>query len=182
MTNLADQTDATAFGYGTIASAMFKRASSRVRGYVGQQITAGTSTVIVRGPVVVMPERPVTAITTVVDVSMPDDPYTLEAEEFVVRSGGILETPNFGGNLEVTYAHGFATVPDELVELVCGVASRLAQINVAAATGVQQESAGSESVTFGFDSYKAISDLNAGEKAVLDRLFPKRANVVVLRP
>jgi hypothetical protein len=53
---------------------------------------------------------------------------------------------------------------------------------VAAASGVQQETAGSESVTFGFDSYKAISDLTAGEKAVLDRLFPKRANVVVLRP
>jgi hypothetical protein len=100
----------------------------------------------------------------------------------VLRSGGILETPNFGGNLEVTYDHGFATVPDEVIELVCGVASRLTQINVAAASGVQQETAGSESVTFGFDSYKAISDLTAGEKAVLDRLFPRMSNVVVLRP
>lgn len=182
MTNLADQTDATAFGYGTIATAMFARASARVRGYVRQQITAGTSTVTVRGPVVLMPERPVTAITTVVDVSVVDDPYTLEADEWVLRSGGILETPDFGGNLEVTYSHGFATVPDELKELVCGLASRLTQINAAAAAGVQQETAGSESVTFGFDSYKAISDLTAGEKAVLDRLFPKFGNVVVLRP
>ena len=182
MTNLADQTDATAFGYGTIASAMFARASARVRGYVRQKITADTSEIIVRGPIVVLPERPVTAITSVVDVSIPDDPYTLESDEYVLRSGGILETPNFGGNLEVTYAHGFAAVPDEVKELVCGVAARLAQINIAAASGVQQETAGSESVTFGFDSYKAISDLTAGEKAVLDRLFPKRANVVVLRP
>ena len=94
MTNLADQDDATAFGYGTIASAMFKRASSRVRGYVRQQITAGTSTVIVRGPIIVMPERPVTEITTVVDVSVPGDPYTLEPDEWVLRSGSILETPN----------------------------------------------------------------------------------------
>jgi len=182
MTNLADQTDATAFGYGAISSAMFKRASARVRGYVRQEITADTSTIIVRGPIVVMPERPVTEITTVKDITDPDDPYTLSADEWVLRSGGILETPNFGGNLEVTYDHGFATVPDEVIELVCGVASRLTQINVAAASGVQQETAGSESVTFGFDSYKAISDLTAGEKAVLDRLFPRMSNVVVLRP
>ena len=182
MTNLADQATATAFGYGTISSAMFARASARVRGYVRQQITAGTSTIIARGPVVLLPERPVTAVTTVKDVSVPDDPYTLADDEWVLRPGGVLESPNFGGNIEVAYSHGFATVPDEVKELVCGVAARLTQINEAAASGVMQETAGSESVTFGFDSYKAISDLTAGEKAVLDRLFPKRANVVVLRP
>lgn len=182
MTNLADQTDATAFGYGTIASAMFARASARVRGYVRQQITAGTSTVIVRGPIVQLPERPVTSVTEVVDVSDPTNPVTLAADEWVLRVGGILETPRYGGNLEVTYDHGFTTVPDELKEVVCNIASRLATIPTAAASGVQQESAGSESVTFGFDSYKAISDLTAGEKQVLDRLFPKRAGVVVMRP
>lgn len=182
MTNLADQTDATAFGYGTIATAYFARASARVRGYVRQQITAGTSTITVRGPIVVLPERPVTAITSVKDISDLDDEYTLEDDEWVLRSGGVLETPNFGGNLEVTYSHGFATVSDELKEVVCGIASRLSTIPSAASTGVQQESAGSESVTFGFDSYKAIADLTAGEKAVLDRLFPKLPNVVVLRP
>lgn len=181
MTNLADQTDATAFGYGTIATAMFARASARVRGYTRQTITADSSVVKVRGPVVMLPQQPVTSITTVKDISIPAEPYTLEAEEWVLRSGGILETPDYGGNLEVAYAHGFATVPDEVKELVCGVASRLTQINAAAASGVQQESAGSESVTFGFDSYKAISDLTAGEKAVLDRLFPKVAGPVVLR-
>jgi len=181
MTNLADQADATAFGYGTIATGMFARASARVRGYTRQIITADTSTVKVRGPVVVLPQQPVTSITTVKDISIPTEPYTLEAEEWVLRSGGILETPDYGGNLEVEYDHGFATVPDEVKEVVCGIASRLTQINAAAASGVQQESAGSESVTFGFDSYRAIADLTAGEKAVLDRLFPKVAGPVVLR-
>lgn len=182
MTNLATQTDAIAFGYGTISEAMFNRASARVRGYASQKITADSSTITVRGPIVRLPERPVTAITSVTDISDPDAPVALTTEQWTLRPGGILETPNFGGNLEVVYAHGFATVPDEVKELVCNVASRLATIPTAAASGVQQETAGSESVTFGFDSYKAISDLTAGEKAVLDRLFPRLPGIVVMRP
>lgn len=182
MANLATQADATSFGYGTISDAMFKRASARVRGYTRQTISSATSTITVRGPIVVLPERPVQSITTVKDLTYPDDIYTLEADEWVLRPGGVLETPDFGGNLEVAYSHGFATVPDEVIELVCGVAARLASISEAASTGVQQESAGSESVTFGFDSYKAISDLTTGEKAVLDRIYPRQASVVVLRP
>jgi hypothetical protein len=183
LANLATQADATAYGYGTIAAAMFARASARVRGYIRQDITAGTSTITVRGPVVLLPQRPVTEVTSIVDNDTdPDNPYTLEADEWRLRNGGFLETPKFGGNLEVTYSHGYATLPDELIELVCGVAARLSEVNPAAAAGVQQETGGSESVTYGFDSYNAISELSTGEKRVLDRLFPKRGNVVVLRP
>jgi hypothetical protein len=183
MTNLADQDDATAFGYGTIDSTLFARASARVRGYVRQQITAGESTLVVRGPIVVLPERPVVEIVSIVDRDGdPDHPHTLQSDEWAVRPGSVLETPRYGGNLEVTYRHGFSQLPDELVEVVCSVASRLANVNPAAASGVQQETGGSESVSYGFDSYNAISDLSTGEKRVLDRLFPKRASVVVLRP
>lgn len=183
LANLADQDDATAYGYGTISAAMFARASARVRGYVRQQITAGESTIVVRGPAVLLPQRPVVGIVSIIDrITDPDVPYTLEDDEWIIRPGGLLETPRFGGNIEVTYEHGFETVPDELIELVCGVAARLAGVNPAAATGVQQETGGSESVTYGFDSYNAISELSTGEKRVLDRLFPKRAGLVVLRP
>lgn len=183
LANLATQSDAIAYGYGTISTALFARASARVRGYARQDITSGTSTITVRGPIVLLPQRPVVAITSVVDaVTTPGAPYTLKADEWILRPGGVLETPHFGGNLEVTYTHGFASLPDELIELVCGVAARLGEVNVAAAAGVQQETGGSESVTYGFDSYNAISELSTGEKRVLDRLFPKRANVVVLRP
>jgi hypothetical protein len=183
LASLASQSDATAYGYGTITEGMFARASARVRGYVRQQITAGTSTITVRGPIVLLPERPVTAITSVTDeVSEPDLPYTLLADEWELRVGGVLQTPKFGGNLQVSYTHGFANLPDELIELVCQLATRLTNVNQAAASGVQQETGGSESVTLGFDSYNAISELSTGEKRVLDRLFPKRAGVVVLRP
>ena len=182
MANLADQTAATSFGYGTIAAAMFARASARVRGYTRQEIDADTSTAIVRGPIVLMPQRPVTAITSVSDLTDPANPVLLTVDDWVLRPGSVLETPNYGGNLSVVYAHGFATIPDEIVELVCGVASRLAGINAGAASGVQQETAGSESVTFGWDSYQAIAELTTGEKRVLDRFYPKRAGVTVMRP
>lgn len=182
LTNLAVQADATAYGYGTIAAAMFARASQRVRTYTGQTITASTNTVTARGPVVLLPQRPVNAITSVTADPDTDDEYELETTEFILRAGGVLETPGFGGNLEVVYTAGWATLPDTLIELVCGVASRLTQVNQAAASGVQQETGGSESVTYGFDSYNAISELSTGEKRALDNLFPKRAGVVVMRP
>jgi len=178
--NLADQTDATAYGYGTITAAMFARASARVRGYTRQQITEGTSTISARGPIVQLPQRPVTEITSVTAIL--DDPTVLDTDDWVLRAGGVLEVPRYGGNLEIVYDHGWATLPDELVELVCGLASRLTNVNPAAGAGVQQETGGSESVTFGFDSYNAISELSTGEKRVLDRMFPPRLGVVVQRP
>jgi hypothetical protein len=181
LTNLAAQADATAYGYGTITTAMFARASARVRGYTRQVITATTTTVTARGPIIQLPERPVNAITSVTDVSDPANTSALTSSEWSVRSGGILETPGYGGNLTVVYTSGWATLPDELIELVCGLASRLTNITPAVGSGVQQETGGSESVTFGFDSYNAISELSTGEKRVLDRIFPPRAGVVVQR-
>jgi len=159
---------------------MFARASARVRGYTRQTISAATTTVSVRGPIVLLPERPVNTITSVTDVSDPAGSYTLTTDEWTLRAGGVLETPGFGGNLTVVYTSGWATLPDELVELVCGLASRLTNVVAGAAAGVQQETGGSESVTYGFDSYTAISELTTGEKRVLDRLFPPRAGVAVM--
>jgi len=181
LANLADQSDATAFGYGTITAGLFARASARVRAYVGMEISAGTATVTVRGPSVLLPQRPVTSVTSVKDASDPDNLVTLTTDEWVLRAGGVLEVPAYGGNLEVAYSYGWSTVPDAVVEVVCAVASRMANSSAAAASGVQQETGGSESVTFGFDSYNAISELSTGEKRALDRLFPKRPGLVVMR-
>lgn len=172
--SLAAQVDATNFGMGTISEGAFARASARVRGYTRQIITAGTYTITARGQIVQLPQRPVTSVTSVVD----DDDV---AVDFTLRAGGVLNAA-CSGNLTVVYEAGYTVLPDSLVELVCSIASRLDGINPAAASGVQQETGGSESVTFGFDSYNAISELTTGEKRALDRLFPKRAGVVVMRP
>jgi len=171
---LADQTDATAFGFGAITAGAFNRASARVRAYTGMTLSAGTYTALARGPIVQLPERPVTAVTSVVDSDS-------NAVEFTLRAGGVLNV-ECGGNVTIEYAAGYATLPDGLVELVCSIASRLDTVDPAAASGVQQETGGSESVTFGFDSYNAISDLTTGEKRALDKMFPRRPGVVVMRP
>ena len=144
-------------------------------------ITATTTTITGRGPVLQLPERPVNSITSVTDVTDTAHPITLTIDDWVLRAGGVLETPAYSGNLTVVYSSGWATLPDELIELVCGLAARLTEINPDVAAGVQQESGGSESVTFGFDSYNAIAELSTGEKRVLDRIFPARAGLVVMR-
>lgn len=178
LANLANQTDATAFGHGTIPEGFFTRASARVRAYVDQDITAGTSTLVARAPVVLLPQRPVVEVT-----SVKEDGVELEQNhDWVLRVGGVLEIPNQSGNLEIQYSHGYDVVPDQVKEIVCSIAARLATVTPEVAAGVIQETAGSESVSFGFDSYNAIAELSTGEKRMLDRLFPKRAGVVVSRP
>lgn len=171
---LATQTDATAFGMGTISEGAFYRASARVRGYTGLNLTEDTYEILARGQIVQLPQRPVIGVTSVVDEDG-------NAVDWVLRAGGVLNTA-CSGNLTIEYDAGYTTLPDALVELVCTIAQRLDTVDPAAAAGVQQETGGSESVTFGFDSYNAISELTTGEKRALDRLFPKRPGVVVMRP
>ena len=171
---LATQADATAFGLGTISEGSFNRASARVRGYTGLNLTAGSYTTLARGQIVQLPQRPVVSVTSVVD----DDGNDVD---WVLRAGGVLQAA-CSENLTIEFDAGYTVLPDALVELVCSIASRLDSVNPAAASGVQQESGGSESVTFGFDSYNAISELTTGEKRALDKLFPKRPAVVVMRP
>jgi hypothetical protein len=178
LANLANQADATAFGHGTIPEGFFTRASARVRAYVDQDITAGSSTLVARAPIVMLPQRPVIAIS-----SIKEDGVELEEKhDWVLRVGGVVEIPNQSGNLEINYTHGFDPVPDQVKEVVCSIASRLSTVTPEVAAGVIQETAGSESVSFGFDSYNAISELSTGEKRMLDKLFPKRPSVVVSRP
>jgi hypothetical protein len=178
LTNLANQADATAFGYGTIPGGFFTRASARVRAYVDQDITFGTSTLVARAPVVMLPQRPVVEVFSVTE----DGVELEENNDWVLRVGGVIEIPNQSGNLEINYSHGFDPVPDQVKEVVCSIASRLSTVTPEVAAGVIQETAGTESVSFGFDSYNAISELSTGEKRMLDRLFPKRPGVVVSRP
>lgn len=176
--NLANQADATAFGHGTIPEGFFARASARVRAYVDQDITAGSSVLVARAPVILLPQRPVVGVSLVKE----DGVELEEKHDWVLRVGGVLEVPNQSGNLEIHYTHGFDPVPDQVKEVVCSIAARLATVSPDVAAGVIQETAGSESVSFGFDSYNAIAELSTGEKRMLDRLFPKRPGVVVSRP
>lgn len=171
---LATQVDATAYGFGTISEGSLARASARVRAYTGLAFTLGSYTAKARGPRFWLPQRPVQSIVSVVDGDSNDVDYEL-------RPGGLLDVAH-DGYVTVVYEAGFPVLSDGLVELVCSIAARLDSINPAAASGVQQETGGSESVTFGFDSYNAVAELTTGEKRALDKMFPRRPGLVVVRP
>jgi hypothetical protein len=184
MTSLAAQADATAYGYGTIAAGYFARASARVRLFAtsrGYSLDDGTFTVVGRGPSVQLPNRPVLTITSVTDVEDTSNTTLLTTDEWVLRSGGVLEAPAYSGNLSIVYTAGTATLSDGMVEFVCAVASRMANTLAAVGSGAQQETGGSESVTYGFDSYSGISDLTKGELASLSRMFPPTPGLIVMR-
>lgn len=173
---LALPMDATTFGVTASAEALI-RASVRVRAYTGQQISSGSSTVTLRGSVARLPQRPVRAVTSVVDA----DGQTIPAADWKLLPGGLLEVPTTG-LVTVTYDHGFVEVPDEVIELVVTVAARLSATDPGLAGGVTQEQSGSSSQTFGVDAWRGLSSLTAEEKRALDRLFPRLPRSVVMRP
>lgn len=171
-------TVATAADWGfTLTLPHLRRASARVRGYLHQDISSGSSTVTARGPVFRLPQRPVTAVSAVVDSDAVAVEYAAE--------GSVITTSNVG-MLTVTYTHGLTTLPDELIELVCQVASRIAldAANTKLAQGVQTESVAagpfSTGTTFGWDSYRAQAGLTQGEKDTLNRIMPQPPKILVM--
>lgn len=164
---LATVVDAALFGM-IVSEASLLRASSRVRGYVDQQITYGMSTVVLPESNRRLPQRPVIAVTSVVD----EDGAALAEDTDWELVGDRIET-SMRGPLTVNYSHGLAVLPDELIELVCTVAARIGNMPTELQAGVQQQGAGPYQLTYGFDSHKAASGLTQGEKDVLDRIWPR---------
>ncbi len=164
---LATTADAAGFGL-TVTDESLRRASARVRGYVGQSALPASSMTQARGPLIQLPDRPVVSVTTVTI-----DGVALDTSEWAL-TGDLLEVPGRTEWVAVTYQSGKA-LPDPQLEAVCTIAARLTTIATGAASpqdmGVQQQTAGSFSMTFGWDSYRALSDLTTGEKATLDRVF-----------
>lgn len=149
------------------------RASSRIRTYTRQQVTVGTSTALLPGPGPwLMPQRPVRAVTALVDRDGQPVAYRL--------AGQLLHAA--GEDLTVTFDHGYLLVPDGLQEVCAQIADRLATQPKALAEGVQQETVGG--ITRGFGSWAAgaVAELTPGERAVIDRFFPRRPRSTVLVP
>ena len=167
---LASAEDALEYGL-TVTAASLLRASARIRGHVRQQITYGTSTVVLPESSRVLPERPVVAVSSVVDADGVAVDYTL--------AGDRIETAA-SGRLTVTYTHGLESLPDELTELVCSVAARLGGMPSELQAGVQSQGAGPFQQTYGWDSYKAASGLTEGEKQVLARYWPRLPRTITL--
>ena len=159
---VASTADALLFGYSVTDEAL-RLASTRVRAFVGQQITEGNSVILVRGPKVRLPERPVTLVNSVTD----DDDNELTEDEDWRLDGQWLTLPSTG-QFTVDYDHGWATVPDKVLEIVCTAAARLGGVMVHGDSGL------------GYDAWRGLMGLTAEEKAVLRRVFPTVPRSIVL--
>ena len=168
---LASTADAAEYGL-TVTTASLLRASARIRGHVGQQITYGTSRVVLPESSRQLPQRPVVSVESVTD----EDGTALADWELVGDRIDISAT----GRLTVSYTHGLDTLPDELIELVCTMAARLGGMPAELQAGVQSQGAGPFQQTYGWDSYKAASGLTEGEKQVLARYWPRLPRTVTL--
>ena len=171
---LASAEDALEYGL-TVTAASLRRASARIRGHVRQQITYGTSVVVLPESSRRLPERPVVSVESVTG----EDGAALVAGTDYELVGDRIETAR-PGRLTVTYTHGLMGLPDELTELVCTVAARMGGMPTELQAGVQSQGAGPFQQTYGWDSYKAASGLTEGEKQVLARYWPRLPRTITL--
>lgn len=183
---LASPADAARFGYALPEGRemeMLARASARIRREAGQQITRTTSTVRLtawRGRVT-LPSPPVTAVTLVKRVLADDTTETFTGW----RWDRYDKLTGVCGDVDVTYTHGWDPLPDELLELVCSVASRLGATPDGGGmeAGIRSESIDDYSVTYAAESLQMASGLLEGEISSLHNILgsPPTAYVVGVR-
>ncbi|MGV8973366.1 MAG: hypothetical protein ACOH10_13675 [Rhodoglobus sp.] len=139
----------------TQMSLALEDASSDLRGAIGQALNFGTSTVSVWATpdgYVRLPAVPAITITLVLDEGVAVDYRKVDSATLYVPSG-------YARMLDVTYTHGWATIPGELVKWTCVLA---AASLAAAQTGNLGMSGGLSSV--GVDDARATWATNAGEQ------------------
>lgn len=99
--------------------AILDSASAVVRRFTGQVLSEVVSEVVVlegiERPTLILPERPVTAIASVVENSI-----TLPAADYTFTRAGLLKRvseANWSDGATVTYTHGYTETTDEFKEL-----------------------------------------------------------------
>lgn len=120
------------------AAALLRDASATIRGYTGQQFTQATTTdrfrVRPRQPLV-LPQRPVTAVSAVTDINGTAVAYTWDGIDRIEMWAdiGAINGPSydtFSGRpllrnlVDVTSTHGYADIPDDVVAIACQMVGR----------------------------------------------------------
>lgn len=169
----------------TRATLLLDLATGAIRAYTGQTLSQVSGDVVTLpgtfDNALVLPERPVTAVTTVVvnDLTLAvNGDYVWPGSDVLLR-GSRIATPvvngpdwllggfgDWGGpsaEVVVTYTHGFATIPSDIK----GVCLALAARSLTSPDGVNSETVGSYSVSYSRTG-GAVSLLSE-EKALLDR-------------
>lgn len=161
------------------ASAAFRRAAG------GQQITQATTTDrvrVVRGKVR-LPQAPVTDVTAVTDENGNALLYrwhggdTIDVSSNVIDDFAWVPWSNPIPVAVVTYTHGYATVPDDVVAVVCQMAARAFGSNPETA-GIQQESIGGYSYSIGAAAAAGAVGMLPAERLIAEAYDPRRAGVV----
>lgn len=161
----------------TRMQALLDDASAAVRGYTGQEFTSSSTTLRLkaRTGVLRLPQRPVTAVASVEDTDgnalsyewMGDDRIylwslsPLNAWEINISRTRLLY-------VDITYTHGYAAVPDDIVAVVCQMASRAYGISPTD-SGRQSESIQGYSYSVGGAAASGGVGMLNDERAVLDR-------------
>jgi hypothetical protein len=106
------------------ASFLLDIATDLIRDYTGQTITAVAGDSVTVWPfmnrIILLPEQPVTAVTSVTD-----DGTLADADDYEWTSWGTLSSLYWTGkSVMVVYDHGYATVPDSIKGVCCDVAKR----------------------------------------------------------
>ena len=140
-------------------------ASDTVRAYCGHSISQILNDVVTLDGsdtnTLILPAAPVNGIDfiKVNGVTLAATAYKWSKKGWVRRIDGIL-WPSTPGSIEVTYNHGFATIPGAILGVVLSLAGRIQD----GSSGIKQETIGSYSVTYGDPS----PVLRANEQAALD--------------
>lgn len=129
------------------------RASDRFRQAVGHPVhLVEDDDVVLNGDgseILLLPAAPFTDITVLVDGTEVTD-YTADRRGGYLRRTG--RWPYGLGNIEVTYSHGYSVIPGGIRDAVL----EQAQLNLIRA-GVQAESAGTQSVTWGSQATTGVT-------------------------
>jgi hypothetical protein len=173
------------------AEALLSSASARVRSYTGQQFTQDTTTARVRvnNGRITLPQRPVQTVETIADMDGNAVPFTWYAGASIVL--GTNSYPpihpieaawyaRFREWVDVTYTHGYADIPADVVEVVCQIVLRTLGSDPAA-SGMVQESVEGYSYSMGAAGAAGAVGMLNDEKAALD-VYRRKGGTIRVTP
>ncbi len=159
--------------------------SAVIRSYTGQTITRETTTdrLRVQRGVVRLPQRPVVTVSAVEDINGNTVSHEWDGLDKLryVGSGRANRWDIEGYTVplevvDVTYTHGYETVPEDITAVAMNMLLRAVQID-ATNSAVQQESIGGYSYTMGAAAANGPLGLLLGERQILDK-YRRTAGVV----
>lgn len=183
MADLATSADVEAFlgrsltaSESTRVDALLADASAAVRNYTGQQFDMDETTerLKVRNGRIRLSQRPVTDVASVVDMNGNDITFTWYVGSVIDLADAPPDSWSFEPYkngltvVDVTYTHGYAAVPDDIVAVVRSIVAKALSVAPEYA-GITQQTVGDVSVSYGsFAAAGGVGMLN-DHRVILDR-------------